>query len=163
MQAIDVTDARLRTNLAVSQPDGRFAAPRVKDWGAPGDSFRAGPVTVTKGGRHAVQVRYHNAANQINLGISGGVKWMTVRASNGRIAAEGVVQLPHARMEATNTPQASSTPLVATLTPGKYSVELSDFYNMSYLEANSTFSAAGGTTGRSNKFDLFGIRVTPIQ
>jgi hypothetical protein len=163
VQAIDVADARSRANIAISPPDARFAAARIKNWGAPGDSFRAGPVVIAKGGRHAVQVRYHNGANQINLGISGGVKWMTVRGIDGRVAAEGVVQLPHARLEANNTPQVASTPLVATLAPGSYSVELSDFYNMSYLEANSSFSAAGGTAGPSNTFDLFGIRVTPIQ
>ncbi len=162
-QALDANDTRWRTNLAVSPPDARFAAPRVKNWGAPGDNFRVGPVVIAQGGRHALQIRYHNAANQINLGISGGVKWMIVRSSDGRVAAEGVVQLPHARMDATNTPVVTSTPLVATLAAGSYSVELSDFYNMSYLEANSTFSAAGGASGPSNKFDLFGIRVMPIQ
>jgi len=44
-----------------------------------------------------------------------------------------------------------------------YRVELGDFYNMSYLQANSTFSAAGGTAGPSNQFDIAGVRVRAVE
>ena len=40
---------------------------------------------------------------------------------------------------------------------------MSDFYNMSYLESNASFSGAGGTSGPSNRFDLFGVRVQRVE
>lgn len=114
---------------------------------------------VTRAGRYAVQVNYRNNANQINLGISGGVKWMVLRDGAGRVAAQGVVQLPHTA----RGKSAFSTPLSAQLGPGLYRVSLSDFYNMSYLAANGSFSAAGGTGGPSNQFDIAGVRFLRIR
>ena len=110
-----------------------------------------------------MQVRYHNGANQINLGISGGVKWMALKDQHGRVVAAGVVQLPHARHEQAAAPLTFSTPLAARLAPGSITVELSDFYNMSYLQANSTFSAAGGASGISNRFDIHAVRVLRVK
>lgn len=139
------------------------AQPRIKDWGKPGERLRFGAVNIAQGGEYGVQVRYHNRANQINLGISGGVKWLALKDAAGRIAAQSVVQLPHARIDNTGAPLVMSTPLTARLKPGSYQLEMSDFYNMSYLQSNSTFSAAGGTEGPSNKFDVHGARVLRLK
>ena len=156
---IPVTDARVRSNVQVSTSAKRG----LKDWGHPSDTFMMGPVHIVVAGRYAIQVRYHNGANQINLGISGGVKWMTVSSAAGRVVAQGVIELPHARIDMASRPLVLSTPLTARLASGDYSVSLLDFYNMSYLQANSTFSSAGGASGPSNKFDLHGIRITPVK
>jgi hypothetical protein len=160
---IAVTDARVTSNLAVSPPNARFAEPHLKDWGQPGDTFTVAPVRVAQAGSYALQVRYHNSANQINLGISGGVKWLALRDAGGRVVAQGVIQLPHARIEKSDTPLVYSTPLTATLPAGEYALALSDFYNMSYLQANSSFSAAGGTGGPSNRFDIYGVRLLRVK
>ncbi|ATQ75464.1 esterase [Massilia violaceinigra] len=135
----------------------------LKDWGKPGERLRFGAVRVAQAGEYGLQVRYHNRANQINLGISGGVKWLVLKDAAGRIAAQGVVQLPHARIDKTGTPPVMSTPLRTRLKPGRYSLEMSDFYNMSYLQSNSTFSAAGGAEGPSNKFDVYGARLLRLK
>jgi hypothetical protein len=156
---IPVTDARVKSNLAVSAPNARFTGPHLKDWGRPADVFVVSAIAVPAAGNWQVQLRYHNGANQINLGISGGVKWLTLRDAAGRIAAQGVVQLPHARIDKANTPLVYSTPIAARLAPGKYQLQLDDFYNMSYLQSNSTFSAAGGLDGPSNRFDIYGVRL----
>jgi hypothetical protein len=120
-------------------------------------------VALPKDGDYRLQVRYHNGANQINLGISGGVKWLAVKDAAGRVVAQGVVQLPHARIAKAATPRVYSTPLAARLKAGVYALELSDFYNMSYLQSNSTFSAAGGLDGPSNKVDIYGVRVLRVN
>ncbi|MES2756115.1 MAG: esterase [Pseudomonadota bacterium] len=130
----------------------------IKDWGKPGDRFRIGGVVIPAAGNYRVQVRYHNGANQINLGISGGVKWMAVKDHAGQVVARQVVQLPHSR-----TAPVYSTPLAARLGAGTYSIELEDFYNMSYLQSNSTFSAAGGVDGASNRFDIYGVRLLRVK
>ena len=160
---IAVSDPRVRSNLAASTATGRFAGTHLKDWGRPADRFTVTPIRVEQAGSYALQLRYHNSANQINLGISGGVKWMTLRERTGRMVAQGVIQLPHARLEKSNTPPVYSTPLMAELKSGDYTLELNDFYNMSYLEANATFSAAGGVAGPSNQFDIYGVRILRIQ
>jgi hypothetical protein len=40
---------------------------------------------------------------------------------------------------------------------------MSDFYNMSYLEANAGFSGAGGTDGPSNRVDIVGLRLQRVN
>lgn len=140
-----------------------LAGAPMKDWGAPGAALDIGGIGVTRPGVYQVQIRYHNAANQINLGISGGVKWVTVRDGAGRIAAQGVVQMPHARSGKDGNVPVLSTPLAAPLRPGRYTLRIDDFYNMSYLQSNSTFSGAGGVTGPSNKVDLYGVRLLRIE
>jgi hypothetical protein len=117
-------------------------------------------IKVPAKGRYQLQVRYRNVANQINLGISGGVKWLAVKDISGRVLAQHVIQLPHSRND---IPWVYSTPLEATLPAGAYRLELSDFYNMSYLQSNSTFSAAGGADGASNKFDIDGVRLLRVK
>jgi hypothetical protein len=97
------------------------------------------------------------------LGISGGVKWLAVKDASGHVVAQGVVQLPHARIEKSDTPLVYSTPLGARLEAGSYRLELTDFYNMSYLQSNSTFSAAGGAEGPSNRFDIYGVRLLRVR
>jgi hypothetical protein len=99
----------------------------------------------------------------VNLGISGGVKWLALKDESGAIVAQGVVQLPHARIEKTHTPTVYSTPLAVVLKRGVYRIEMSDFYNMSYLQSNSTFSAAGGIDGPSNRFDIYGVRLLRVR
>ena len=160
---IAVTDPSVTSNIAVSGPNERFAQPQLKGWGKPADTFSVSQILVPKTGSYALQLRYHNGANQINLGISGGVKWLTLRDSAGHVVAQGVTQLPHARLEKADTPLVYSTPLMAKLGPGAYTLTMSDFYNMSYLQANSSFSAAGGTGGPSNMFDIFGVRILRVE
>ncbi len=160
---IEAGDVRLASNVATSDAGSRFAMPRVlKGWGKPSDQLTA-KVEIPAAGNYQLQLRYHNAANQINLGISGAVKWMTVKDQAGRTLTEGVVQMPHARLEQSMTPAVYSTPLAATLTAGSVTIVLSDFYNMSYLEANRTFSAAGGSSGISNLFDLQAVRILRVK
>jgi hypothetical protein len=160
---IPVTDARVTSNIVASGPNERFAAPHLKHWGKPADTFAVSGVEVPAAGIYQMQLRYHNGANQINLGISGGVKWLAVKDKSGRVMAQHVVQLPHARIEKTNTPLVYSTPLAVRLPAGEYRLELSDFYNMSYLQSNSTFSAAGGADGASNRFDIYGVRLLRVK
>lgn len=160
---ITVTDARVESNLKPAPASGRFGAPRLADWGGPADRFELRDLKIAEAGDYRIQVRYHNGANQINLGISGGVKWLAVLDAQGRTVAQGVVQLPHAKFDKRSTPTVLSTPLAARLQPGAYRLRMSDFYNMSYLESNATFSGAGGTQGPWNRVDIHGLRVQRVN
>jgi predicted alpha/beta superfamily hydrolase len=123
-------------------------------WGAPADTFRAS-LAVQQAGTWQVQVRYRNNAHQVNLGITGGVKWMKVLDAAGSIVAQGVVQLPHSPAGDT----VYSTPLAARLEAGTFAIELADFINMSSLQSNATYADAGGKAGAMNRFDIHGIRL----
>ncbi|TQK07308.1 esterase [Herbaspirillum sp. SJZ107] len=161
---IAATDARVAASVALAGPNARFAETHLANWGKPDDHFTVRDVRVPQDGDYAVQVRYHNGANQVNLGISGGVKWLTVKDGAGAIVAQGVVQLPHARIDKANTPTVFSTPLAAKLAAhASYRIEMSDFFNMSYLQSNSSFSAAGGVEGPSNRFDIYGVRLLRVR
>ena len=160
---VAVTDPRTVSNVKLAGPNTRFPSPRLEAWGQPGDRFAVERIAIPAAGNYQVQVRYHNAANQVNLGISGGVKWLAVKDGRGRIVAQGVVQLPHAPLAKADTPTVYSTPLAARLGRGAYRIEMSDFYNMSYLDSNSSFSAAGGLTGPSNRFDIYGVRLLRVN
>jgi hypothetical protein len=131
--------------IAVSRPG----------WGAPGDSFTQ-QFTVARAGAYAVQISYRNTAHQINLGISGGVKWATLRDGGGSVVASGVMLMPHTPADAGAR---YSTPLRAGLQAGSYTLELADFYNMSYMKSNTSYGDAGGVAGPSNRFDIHGVRI----
>ena len=149
---IAVGDARVSSNLK--------ASPHLAGWGAPQDRFDLRDLRIEQAGTYAFQLRYRNEANQINLGISGGVKWLTVEDAAGLALAQGVVQLPHTKPG--GMPRLS-TPLNARLQPGAYRLRLSDFYNMSYLESNASFTGTGGASGPSNRVDLYGVRVQRVE
>lgn len=145
-------DARVQSSVAAS--DGRIAG-----WGAPSDTFAVQDIRVDHDGSYALQLKYRNTAHQVNLGISGGVKWVTLKDGNGGIAAQGVLQMPHSPAGAGPS---WSTPLQAVLKTGSYRMELSDFYNMSYLKSNTSYADAGGVKGPSNRFDIHGVRIMPL-
>jgi len=130
-----------------------------KNWGAQDDRIAVNDVLVAQAGTYQLQVHYRNNAHAINLGISGGVKWLRVADAAGKIVAQGVVQMPH-------SPAGKalySTPLPASLRPGRYTLQLSDFMNMSYLGSNATYKDAGGVAGPSNRVDILGLRLLPIS
>jgi hypothetical protein len=161
---ITAIDPRVSAGVPLAAPNARFDEPHLANWGKPQDRFSVRDIKAPAAGDYAVQVRYHNGANQVNLGISGGVKWLALKDESGAIVAQGVVQLPHARIEKAHTPTVYSTPLAARLKAGGvYRLEMSDFYNMSYLQSNSTFSAAGGAEGPSNRFDIYGVRLLRVR
>jgi hypothetical protein len=157
---IAVTDARVSSNVKLVPGGGAAKTPRLAGWGQPADRFEVRDLRIDAPGDYGLQVRYVNEANQINLGVSGGVKWLAVEDAAGRTVAQGVVQLPHTKP---GMGAALSTPLAARLQAGAYRIRMSDFYNMSYLEANASFSAAGGTSGPSNRVDILGLRVQRVE
>jgi hypothetical protein len=149
---IGAGDARVTSSI-------KAAAGRIAGWGAPADTLTVRDVRIARQGDYALQLRYRNTAHQINLGISGGVKWLSAYDSAGKVVAAGVVQMPHSPETAGPS---LSTPLRATLKAGNYRLELRDFYNMTYLQSNTTYSDAGGVRGPSNRFDIHGLRIMPM-
>ncbi|SDF96760.1 MULTISPECIES: alpha/beta hydrolase-fold protein [unclassified Duganella] len=149
---------RSHHSMPVCLNNGQEIAVERPAWGAPADTF-AQELKIDREGSYAIQIKYRNTAHQINLGVSGGVKWAALKDSSGNTVANAVVQLPHSPAE---EGAKYSTPLRANLKPGSYTLQLDDFYNMSYMKNNATYSDAGGVKGPSNKFDIQGVRIMPV-
>jgi hypothetical protein len=153
---IGMDDARVKTSVPLT----RDPQPVIRGWGAPADTLSVAQVGLGASGRYAIQLRYKNTGHAINTGVSNGVKLLTVRDDAGQPVARRVIQLPH-------LPPASapllSTPADVTLVAGTYTIELSDFYNMSYLSSNALYGAGGGKSGPLNKIDLYGVRILPLE
>jgi hypothetical protein len=105
-------------------------------------------------------LRYKNTGHAINTGISNGVKLLTVRDAENRVVAQRVIQMPHIPPE---SQPMLSTPAEVQAGPGVYSLELSDFYNMSYLSSNAVYGAGGGKDGPLNRVDIHGVRILPLE
>ncbi len=136
------------------------STPVIKDWGLPDDQFDVSDIAIDEPGTYAFQIRYYNTHQTVNTGITNGIKWMDVTDADGNVVGGGVVQLPH------NYPEQQplfSTPLEVDLAAGAYNLSLTDFYNMSYLTNNRTYSSAGGHGGAVNRFDIYGVRVIPLS
>ncbi|GAD01697.1 Six-hairpin glycosidase-like protein [Agarivorans albus] len=158
-QEINVDDARLVSNVEVSPADTEITQAYLSQWGKTNDSLALSNLQVAVNGHYNIQLKYHNDHNAINLGVTNAVKWMVITNSDADIVAQGVVQMPHARTVNNTKPLVYSTPLVADLEAGTYSLSLHDFYNMSYLNANSTFTDT--RDGATNLVDIAAIKIEP--
>ncbi|MCR6738781.1 amylo-alpha-1,6-glucosidase [Aeromonas dhakensis] len=137
--------------------DAAISMPYLKDWGRPEDTVLVRNVTLD--GQRAIRLQYSNAQHAINLGVTNGVKRISV-LSKGQVIAGGTVQMPHVMKEGEIKPLRDSTPVIVNVPAGQYDILVSDFYNMSYLKANDTYNDAGGRGGPVNLIDLASITVS---
>jgi hypothetical protein len=149
-----VADLRAETSSAVTMaPQG----PVLQAWGRAQDHFAMRDIPVSSG-RWNLQLNYRNTLHTINTGITNGVKWARVFDASGALLAQGALQMPHMEGEVPHV----STPLSFTVPhDGSIHVRIEDFYNMSYLQSNATYSAAGGEAGPMNSVDLYGLTISP--
>ncbi|EWH09118.1 hypothetical protein DS2_14129 [Catenovulum agarivorans DS-2] len=151
---IPVADQRIQSN----KPKKILGEQLIfSQWGEADDTLQV-HFSIDQPGKYAIQFNYHNPANAINLGISNGVKWLeVVNSSNQQSVKQAAVQFPHTRVDKTQFGDNLSTPVEIELAAGDYKLHLHDFYNMSYLQSNKTYTAAGGMKGISNKFDIYAV------
>jgi len=138
-----------------------------------GDWFvRAAP------GHVGLELLYDNHAHETQTGVTNGVKVLRVLDALGHEAARGIVQMPHVgphvgpHIEPHNQPHNQphngqhpmrlSTQLRCTLAAGRYRVELLDFFNMSDLQSNASYSGAGGVGGALNAADIGALQVVTL-
>ncbi|SFD60807.1 hypothetical protein [Pseudoalteromonas denitrificans] len=156
-----VNDKRVNSNVEKSMYDKQ--QPVILNWGKANDTLIIDSIEIKKSKNYAIQVKYHNDSNVIGQGITAGVKVLTVFDNQNQIIKQGIVQLPHTQVKELDLPLAYSTPLTTHLNVGNYRIELTDFYNMSYLTSNDAFTGKGGENGAVNQFDFYGLRLLPIQ
>jgi hypothetical protein len=80
----------------------------------------------------------------------------------GRVVATGIVQMPHILPEGAVHPTRQSTELRCQLAAGRYSIRVSDYFNMSYLRANELYIDVGGRSGARNSADISALQLTRL-
>ncbi|MBQ0933619.1 MGH1-like glycoside hydrolase domain-containing protein [Ideonella alba] len=109
-----------------------------------------------------LELLYDNHAHETQTGITNAVKLLRVLDAQGTEVARGVVQMPHVEPQDGQHPLRLSTLLRVTLPAGRYRAELLDFFNMSYLQANAHYGAAGGLSGPLNQADIAALQVLTL-
>ncbi len=95
-------------------------------------------------------------------GVTHAVKLLRVLDTQEREVARGIVQMPHIEPHQGQHPKRLSTMLRLTLPAGRYRVELVDFFNMSYLQANASYGGPGGTGGPLNAAHIEALQVVTL-
>ncbi|WP_017446753.1 MGH1-like glycoside hydrolase domain-containing protein [Gayadomonas joobiniege] len=131
----------------------------VKNWGHTKDELTIKQIEIKETGEYAFQFAYTNYQHNINTGITNGVKWLQVYDETDKLLAQAVVQMPHGKKQ---NGILYSSPLQIELAAGIYRVSLHDFFNMSYLTNNQSYTAAGGIAGPVNLVNLYGLRLMPV-
>ncbi len=120
------------------------------DWGVPGEELTFA-FTPSVSGSYHILLRYGNGFGPVNTGVTAAVKQMEITGAS-QAPSKGVVVMPHLPNWDT---WGESTPATAKLTAGtSYKIKFSDYYNMSYLASNSTYSGSGGAGGISNRANI---------
>lgn len=113
-------------------------------------------------GRYALTLTYDNHQFNINTGVTNAVKRLEILDRSGVTVAQGIVQMPHIDSENGAHPTRNSTELRIRLTPGIYTVRISDYFNMSDLQANASYSRVGGASGPVNAADVTALNLTKL-
>ncbi|MBI3349202.1 MAG: esterase [Burkholderiales bacterium] len=125
--------------------------------------FKAGELfALASTGPVGFELLYDNHAYETQTGVTNALRVLRVLDVQGREVARGVVQMPHIDPVAGKHPLRLSTPLRTVLPAGRYRVELADFFNMSYLQANANYSGPGGLGGPLNEAEVQAVQVVTL-
>jgi len=119
----------------------------------------ASDVRIAADGEYVLTIEYDNHVFALNTGVTNGVKRLTIVDSAGTVRHQAVIQMPHTRAVDGMHPVRESTRAYVQLAAGVYRLELSNFFNMSELEANARYSGPGGKTGAMNDVRVAAIRI----
>ncbi|MGN6376740.1 MAG: MGH1-like glycoside hydrolase domain-containing protein [Sphingomonas sp.] len=158
-QTIAATDPRLAGSARLVTSDaGHGPVRRV----ALGTTLDLPALSVRQGGTYAISFRYDNHLYGFETGITNAVKRVTLTAADGT-TQQAIVQMPHIRpADDKSHPLRQSTRAYVTLRPGRYSLSVDDYFNMSALAANATYNGPGGKAGPANTADVTAILVDPL-
>jgi hypothetical protein len=119
-------------------------------------------VSIVSEGDYAIGADYDNHAYALNTGVTNAVKRLTVTGAAGD-RRQAVLQMPHTRPVGGAHPIRPSTRAYVHLAPGTYTLELSDFFNMSAIAANARYTGPGGRAGPVNEARVAAITIDPLR
>ena len=119
-------------------------------------------VTIGSAGDYAIAADYDNHVFALNTGVTNAVKRLTIIDSAGR-RRQAILQMPHIRPIDGRHPIRRSTRALVHLEPGAYTLELTDFFNMSALAANARYTGPGGQAGAVNEARIAAITIDKLR
>lgn len=138
-----------------------LSEPVVFDDGAVQHTVLGQPFELVRAGLTGFELLYENRAGSIQTGVTNAVQWLRVLDEQGREVAAGVVQMPH--QDETAPPRTGlSTLLRVQLLSGRYRLLLQDYFNMSALQSNASYSGAGGLGGPLNHAEVKAVKVIAL-
>ncbi|HAZ11958.1 MAG: hypothetical protein A2X86_07095 [Bdellovibrionales bacterium GWA2_49_15] len=110
-----------------------------------------------KSGTFAMQVNYNNLG-YLNTGITAAVKKVQViDQESGEVTGTGVFMMPH---HTSDRPWIDSSFVTVPLSKnGRYTIRISDFYNMSYFEHFVNYLYRGGRNGQYNQVNIAELKI----
>ena len=160
--SISVTDKRVESNVKVTPAADNLHKPALVAWGKPADRLTVKNIAIDKAGVYSIQAIYNNRQHTIDSGVTAAVKQITVRDRNSDLVKRGVIQMPNIADNGEVFPFLPSSEMVVKLKPGVYQFQFEDFFNMSYLETNATYSGNGGKSGPVNTASIAEFKVTRL-
>ncbi len=119
-------------------------------------------IIIARSGTYALSTRYDNHVFALNTGITNAVKRITLIDDTGG-RRQAMLQMPHVKPEGESHPIRQSTRAYFNLPAGRYRIELSDFFNMSALAANATYTGPGGAGGPVNRARIAAIDIDAVE
>ncbi len=126
-----------------------------------GQTLQLGAVTLPAAGRYALGTLYDNHIFALNTGITNAVKRLVLLGADGT-RHSAIIQMPHIEPEGDKHPVRPSTRAIFDLPAGRYQVALEDFFNMSGLSTNITYSAPGGSAGPVNEAMIEALTIDKV-
>lgn len=126
-----------------------------------GQTLELGEVTLPAAGRYALGTLYDNHSFALNTGVTNGVKRLVLVAADGT-KHSAIIQMPHVEPEGDKHPIRPSTRAIFDLPAGRYRLSLEDFFNMSGLSTNITYSATGGSAGPVNEAMIEALTIDKV-
>ena len=108
-------------------------------------------------------MHYNNRQHTIDSGVTNAVKTISISNRKKQWVSAGVVQMPNVQDIGETYPINSSTEFKVELAKGEYTLQLGDFFNMSYLTANQTYKGNGGLNGALNTTSIAAIALVRIE
>jgi hypothetical protein len=143
----------------VTGPSTSGDPPVYADWGATAERLVI-DFEARETGLEELRVEYRNENGPVNTGITAAVKRATAQCGSGS-AERGVIVMPHA---ASSLRPALSTAFRFRVHAGEHCrIELSDGFNMSYLQHFALYTGgAGGRAGPLNRATIAAFRFSLV-
>ena len=141
------------TSFAVSggQYSTSYGRPHYDNWGEPAHTMNT-MITPNYSGQHYIQLVYGNGSGGFDTGITTAVKWIRITDQTNTEIASGAIVMP--QLETWDEWGDSSFLPVSLQADQSYTVEISDGWNMSYLEHYRHYNGNGGGDSSYNYVNI---------
>ena len=159
-QTIAIDDPRVSSDAPRRAAGDGVAAPTLAL--SIGKQAKIADVRIEREGTYAIALRYDNHVFALNTGVTNAVKRLSVTAPDGTVQT-AIVQMPHIRPIDVTHPLRLSTRAYVRLSPGRYTLSLTDFFNMSALQSNATYGNPGGASGPVNEARVAAVLIDAVD